>query len=107
MRTLEGLKEEYRLARNARRLCSKKSAVRGRMVRRALKLRKEIRERQEERKLCIVVEWSSASDFEDEVNALLKDGYTVLSSNCGFIDSENYNFASSFMAILLDKECIL
>ena len=41
--------------------------------------------------------------FEGMVNAYLKDGWELLGVNCGFLQSENYDFATSFQAIVFKK----
>ena len=46
-----------------------------------------------------VVEHSEIQPFEDECAELLKKGYVMMSANCGFIDSERYEFCSQFQAI--------
>ena len=48
-----------------------------------------------------VVESSDMNKFENEVNELLKDGYSISSTSCGFVNSENYDFCSSYQAILI------
>ena len=51
-----------------------------------------------------VIENNDAYDFETGVNNHLKKGYKILSTNCGFINSEQYNFCSCFQAILVKEE---
>ena len=46
------------------------------------------------------VSTSKQGEFEDIVNSYLKEGYKLLSSNCGFINSENYDFVDCWQAIL-------
>lgn len=41
--------------------------------------------------------------FEGMVNAYLKDGWKLLDVNCGFLQSENYDFVTSFQAIVFKK----
>lgn len=50
-----------------------------------------------------VIESSDAISFEDQVNEELKRGYKVLSGSCGFVNSEEYDFCSSFQAILINS----
>lgn len=47
-----------------------------------------------------IVEDSDKDKFEKEVNSLLSEGYRLSSSYCGFIQSENYDFCSSYHAVL-------
>ena len=47
-----------------------------------------------------VISESSENDFVFKVNALLEQGYKILSSSCGFVNSERYDFCSSYQAIL-------
>ena len=48
-----------------------------------------------------VIEMSDLVKFEFEVNSLLEDGYKISSTNCGFVNSERYDFCGSYQAILL------
>jgi len=50
-----------------------------------------------------VVEDGDINKFEVKVNDLLNDGYSILSTNCGFVNSEQYDFCSCFQAILISK----
>lgn len=47
-----------------------------------------------------VVESGDKDKFEDEVNDLLNDGWKLISTNCGFANSEEYDFCSVYQAIL-------
>ena len=40
-------------------------------------------------------------EFERQINLLLQDGYKILSTNCGFLNTEKYDFCGSWQAILL------
>lgn len=51
-----------------------------------------------------IVAHSEKEKFEDEVNKLLKTGYTILSSNCSMINSEAYDFANYYQAMLLHSD---
>jgi len=44
---------------------------------------------------------SIQGEFEDEVNSLLEDGFILSSSDCGFVNSESYDFCESWQAILI------
>jgi len=46
---------------------------------------------------------SSESGFEEAVNALLAQGYRILSTSCGFVNSESYGFCDSWQAILIKE----
>jgi hypothetical protein len=48
-----------------------------------------------------VVEESDKDKFESRVNEMLNNGYRILSTNCGFANSEQYDFCSSYQAILI------
>ena len=39
--------------------------------------------------------------FEKRVNECLEQGYKILSTDCGFCNSEQYDFCNSWMAILI------
>ena len=43
---------------------------------------------------------SSQGQFEKMINDYLSDGWILLSSNCGFINSEQYDFQHLWQAIL-------
>lgn len=49
--------------------------------------------------LIIVIEHSDPSSFEEDCNLLAGKGYTISSSSCGFVDSANYDFCSSYQAV--------
>ena len=51
-----------------------------------------------------VVNIADEGEFESVVNAFLEEGYTISSTSCGFINSENYDFCTSFQAILILKD---
>lgn len=48
----------------------------------------------------ITVSNNKQGDFEYMVNGYLQDGYKILSTNCGFINSESYDFVDVWQAIL-------
>lgn len=50
-----------------------------------------------------VINMQDENEFETIVNEFLKDGWSVNSTNCGFLNSENYDFTTSFQAILINK----
>lgn len=47
-----------------------------------------------------VINLSDEAEFENILNAYLEEGWRIPSTSCGFLDSENYNFQTSFQAIL-------
>lgn len=51
-----------------------------------------------------VINITDEDEFEREINKWLLQGYKVSSSSCGFVNSESYDFCTSFQAILI-KEC--
>jgi hypothetical protein len=53
-----------------------------------------------------VIDESSSLVFESKVNELLKDGYVLKASNCGFVNSAQYDFCGSYQAILLKDDVV-
>lgn len=51
-----------------------------------------------------VIDVSDEDEFEGYVNAYLEDGYKLLSSSCGFVNSENYGFSRVYPAILIKDD---
>jgi hypothetical protein len=51
-----------------------------------------------------VINLSDEDAFEIQINKLLSDGWDILSTNCGFCDSEKYDFCSSYQAILINPK---
>ena len=49
----------------------------------------------------VTVKDQSEGDFLSMCNALVKDGYTMQSSFCGFVNSPDYNFCDVWMAIFV------
>lgn len=47
-----------------------------------------------------VLNLTDEAEFESIVNGFLAEGWKVSSTSCGFINSENYDFCTSFQAIL-------
>jgi len=48
-----------------------------------------------------VIEKSDEKEFESAVNDLLStQKWEILSTSCGFVDSEQYDFCASYQAIL-------
>ena len=43
-----------------------------------------------------VIEESDMNKFESKVNDLLQNGYKISSTSCGFVNSEKYDFCSSY-----------
>ena len=50
-----------------------------------------------------VVDESRPDVFEEKVNELLKMGYKISSTSCGFVNSEAYDFCSVYQAILIKE----
>lgn len=50
------------------------------------------------------VSTSKQGEFEDIVNSYLKEGYKLVSSNYGFVNSESYDFADVWQAILYKED---
>lgn len=48
-----------------------------------------------------VVNRSDEDEFTQEVNELLQEGYKISSTDCGFVNDSQYDYCSSFMAILV------
>ena len=52
----------------------------------------------------VTVSNNKQGDFEYMVNEYLEEGYKLSSSNCGFINSEAYDFVDVWQAILYKEE---
>ena len=50
------------------------------------------------------IEHSDPNKFENEINQLLQDDYKILSTSCGFANSEQYDFCSFYHAILIKSD---
>ena len=50
-----------------------------------------------------VIAKGDKDEFEKELQNLLNDGFKIISSNCGFINSELYDFADYYQAILVKE----
>lgn len=51
-----------------------------------------------------VVNSADKDAFEKNVNGLLKRGWKMSSSGCGFVNSAEYNFCDCFHAIMIKGE---
>ena len=49
----------------------------------------------------LVLEESDKGKFEFNVNVYLSEGWTISSTSCGFVNSERYDFCSTYQAILI------
>ena len=58
------------------------------------------------RQPIITLDYNEAADFEGRCQELINEGYRCMSCQCGFIDSENYNFILSFQAIFILPEFV-
>jgi len=47
-----------------------------------------------------VIEESNKDTFEKAVNVLVNNDYKILSTNCGFVNSKEYDFSPLYQAIL-------
>jgi hypothetical protein len=54
-------------------------------------------------KHVVTVEESQAGVFEDVCSDLIDKGYKMVSSSCGFLNSEEYLFCSFYMAIMVKE----
>jgi len=52
----------------------------------------------------ITVSNNKQGDFEYMVNEYLEEGYKLSSSNCGFLNSEAYDFIDRWQAILYKED---
>jgi len=51
-------------------------------------------------KEVVTISRSDEDQFTKDINELLDLGWQVLSTSCGFVDSEKYDFCGSYQAIL-------
>jgi hypothetical protein len=51
------------------------------------------------------VDVSDNGEYEDKVNELLKDGFVLSSSSCGFVDSAEYEWCGVYKAVLVKTIC--
>lgn len=51
-----------------------------------------------------IVENADKDKFTNEVNGFISRGYEILSTSCSMINSEAYDFASFYQAMLLSPE---
>jgi len=51
----------------------------------------------------LVVETSDQAQFEEKCKQLFEADYKMVSSSCGFVNSEEYQFCSSYQAIFQDN----
>ena len=57
-----------------------------------------------EKNNVIVIDESSAEEFARLIDESILKGYKINSTNCGFVNSEKYDFCASYQAILIKKE---
>jgi len=50
-----------------------------------------------------VISQSDSVKFEELVNIYLNLGWDILSTSCGFVNSEVYDFCESYQAILIKE----
>jgi DNA-binding Xre family transcriptional regulator len=51
-----------------------------------------------------VIEDSNIHNFSKKCNGLIKQGYNLHSSSCGFVNSEKYDFCSCYQAIFVKED---
>lgn len=51
-----------------------------------------------------IITGNNQDEFAENVQEFLNDGFEIKSCNCGFINSEQYDFADYFQAILVKEE---
>lgn len=51
-------------------------------------------------KEIITIHRADEDDFTKQTNELLKEGWKILSTSCGFVNSESYDFCGVYQAIL-------
>lgn len=56
------------------------------------------------KKPVIVVDESDANKFESQCAILINAGYTLNSSSCGFVNSAEYDFCSSYHAVFVKND---
>lgn len=52
----------------------------------------------------VTINVNNQGDFVRQVQAYLKDDYKLSSSNCGFVNSEAYDFIDRWQAILYKED---
>lgn len=55
-------------------------------------------------KPVVVVESGNEKEFEGRCDELIQEGYEMKAASCGFLNSEAYNFSSSYQAIFVKRE---
>ena len=55
-------------------------------------------------KEVVTISRSDEDQFTKDVNELLVLGWEILSTSCGFVNSEQYDFCGSYQAILAIKK---
>lgn len=51
----------------------------------------------------IAIEFSDKDQFQEKCENLITNGYKIMSSSCGFVDSSEYDFCSVYQAIFIDE----
>lgn len=62
---------------------------------------------QNEKPSVMALETSDTAEFHKECEALVSQGYRLSSSACGFVDSPDYNFCSSWQAVFVLPEAAI
>jgi len=55
-------------------------------------------------KPVVVIEESDSTKFENKCADCIAMGYKLSSASCGFVNSESYEFCSSYQAILVKED---
>jgi len=55
-------------------------------------------------KKVVVIEENEGGCFEDKCEDLLSKGYEMKACNCGFANSENYDFCAIYHAVFVKME---
>jgi len=50
---------------------------------------------------CVVIELNDCDKFQEKVNAFAQEGYVMSSSSCGFVNEVEYNFCSTYQAVMV------
>ena len=67
-----------------------------------LRLDQSGKDKMENRPPVVTIETASGKDFETTCAQLHEAGYTMKACNVGFVNSEQYDFCASYMAIWVD-----
>lgn len=57
-----------------------------------------------EGKSVVILDESDAIKFENKCEILIKSGYTIHASSCGFVNSAEYDFCPSYQAVFVKND---